>query len=294
MRSAKRLLSKTLPFILAKLALGGVSIGISVLLVLFVQRFIYGTVGYRPSFWIWAVLSLVITFLITSYLSYTITAGHVAVAAEAAGTGRIPAHQLSWGKKHVKRLFPVADQYYALRRQIGRSIRELQASFGRNDIKSSILPDLLSAMGITPLVVRLFLRYMDECCMGWLFFRRKGNLNQNAVNSVAIYGQNRWSLLSNVTKILLKSAILTGVAVLAAFLPLGIIFRTQGWHLANAFVFALQIGWIAKFALLDSYIMIRSMINYIRRSQPDEDFQDSIETFCQLSPSLRKLRRKVQ
>ena len=294
MTSARQLLLKTWPYILAKIALGCGAIGISVLALLLWGKLGFGSDTFIPAFVIWAVFSAAIGLLIIRYFSHRIRAGHIAVAAEGAGANRIPPRQLDWGKRHVKQMYPVADKYYSMQKLISRSIKEVQSGFGSDDIKSSFLPDMLAIPGLTQMFVFIFLKHIDKACMGYLFLKRKGDKYKNAADAIVIYGQNRKVLLDSASKLLIKSAIYTCAAIVVAFLALGILFRFMGWPSLVALGLSVLVGWVAKFALLDSYIMIRTTINFMKIARHADISEELTDRFLRMSPSLQKIMKKAQ
>lgn len=294
MTSARQLLIKTLPYILAKIALGCTAIGISVLALLLWGKLGFDSDIFLPAFLIWAIFSASIGLLVMHYFSQRLRAGHIAVVAEGAGANRIPPRQLNWGKRHVKQMYPVADKYHSMQKLISRSIREVQSGFGSDDIKSSFLPDMLAIPGITQMFVFIFLKHIDKACMGYLFLKRKGDKYKNAADAIVVYGQNRKVLLNSASKVLIKSAIYTCAAIVVAFLPLGMLFRFVGWPSLVALGLSVLVGWVAKFSLLDSYIMIRTTINFTKIARHADISEELYDRFLRMSPSLQKILKKAQ
>ena len=212
MTSAKAILLKTIPYILVKLALGGISVAASVIILALWIGFGIETGGFVSVllFVLWMLVTTAVTYLLMHNAGYQIKAGHIAVAAEAAGANRVPYSMVSWGNRHVKELYPNRDSYFTMKRRVSRSIREVQSCFGRSDIRTaSVTGTALTPLLTEPLLLR-FMRYLDGCCIGWIFLRRKQNMYKSAADSVILYAKNRRVLLRNAIKVMLKSLICAG------------------------------------------------------------------------------------
>jgi len=90
--TAKQLFNKTRPFCMAKLALGGATVLLSVILfaILMGIGWLFGDGGMVVTFIIWVGGTGVIRLALNHYLGYLVKAGHIAVIAEAMKTDRYP------------------------------------------------------------------------------------------------------------------------------------------------------------------------------------------------------------
>ncbi|MBR6767390.1 MAG: hypothetical protein IKM02_05510 [Clostridia bacterium] len=295
MTSAKAILLKTIPYILVKLALGGISVAASVIILALWIGFGIETGGFVSVllFVLWMLVTTAVTYLLMHNAGYQIKAGHIAVAAEAAGANRVPYSMVSWGNRHVKELYPNRDSYFTMKRRVSRSIREVQSCFGRSDIRTaSVTGTALTPLLTEPLLLR-FMRYLDGCCIGWIFLRRKQNMYKSAADSVILYAKNRRVLLRNAIKVMLKSLICAGAVLLVIFLPLGIIFKANGLHIMFALWIAVLCAWAVKYAVLDSYIMIRTMTNYMKSARNTTLSMDMAEEYCRMSETFKRMWKKA-
>lgn len=292
MTSAKQILIKTLPYILAKLALGGISVAIGIVLLL-----LWSALGLHASgfgafivFLIWILVSGSATYFIMHYAGYKIKAGHIAVTAEAAGNNRIPANQINWGGKHVQQQYPNCAAYLSMKKRVSLAIREIQSTLGRSH---SIYGRNTASLLIEPLILR-FMRYMDGCCIGWIFLRRKQNMYKSAAEGVAIYANSHKVLLVNAVKIMVKSLIYAGAVLLIAFLFLGILCRAIGVSSLIALWLSVLCTWAVKFAVLDSYIMIRTLTNFTKAARHVTISADTCHEYCKMSDTYRRIWKKAQ
>lgn len=295
MMSAKAILLKTIPYILVKLALGGISAAAAVIMLALWIGFGVETSGFVSAllFVLWMLVTTAITYLLMHYAGYQIKAGHIAVTAEAAGANRVPYSMVSWGNRHVKELYPNRDSYFAMKRRVSRAIREVQSCFGRSDIRTaSITGTALTPLLTEPLLLR-FMRYLDGCCIGWIFLRRKQNMYKSAADSIMLYAKNRKVLLKNAIKIMIKSLICAGAFMLILFLPLGILFKANQLNIMLALWISVLCAWAVKYAVLDSYIMIRTMTNYMKSARNTTLSMDMAEEYCQMSETFRRIWKKA-
>ena len=98
--TAKQLFNQTRPFCMAKLALGGVTVLLSVILfaILMGIGWLFGDGGMVVTFIIWIGGTGVIRLALMHYAGYLVKAGHIAVIAEAMKTGQVPANQVNYDK----------------------------------------------------------------------------------------------------------------------------------------------------------------------------------------------------
>ena len=296
MTSAKRILSKTIPCILAKLALGGASVAIAlVVLVLWLNLEIKtGAFAEGILFVLWVLSTGATAYFIMHILGYKAKAGHIAVAAEAAGTDRIPDDQLNWSSRHVKQLYPDHRRYFAAKKRISRAIREIQSCFGRADIWSSAVSGRSVVPAVTETLLMRFMRYMDGCCIGWIFLRRRQDMNKSSAEGIAIYVQNRKFLLSNSIKIMTKAIIYAAAVMLVAFLPIGMLCRVTGASLLAGLWLSFLCAWAVKYAVIDSYIMIRTVTNFTKAARRVAVTDEVCQEYSKMSDTYYMIWKKAQ
>lgn len=283
-----------MPFNIAKLALGGATLLLSAILLAICMGlgWLFGGGGMGVMLILWIIGTGAIQFFLMHYIGYLVKAGHIAVIAEATATRRIPANQVAYGKAVVKKRFATSNIYFAVDKLVAGAVRQIQHTVDATANIFSFIPGMKSVAGIANLFVGIFLGYIDECCLGYTFLQKKQNAYQSAADGVVIYAQNWKVLLKDGGKTTLKVVLLSIVAVLAIFVPIGLLLKLFGWSSFLAFLFALMITWVIKFAFLDSYIMIQMMTSYLKAAQDTQITYDLYGKLCGISGKFKELFRK--
>lgn len=138
--TAKQVYQGTMPFSMAKLALGAVTIVLSAVLfaILMGIGWLFGGGGTGIAIVIWVGGTGVIRFVIMHYMGYLVKAGHVAVIAEAITTGEIPANQVGYGKKIVAERFATSNIYFAVDKLMTGAVKQIQRGGWRGDLRAEL------------------------------------------------------------------------------------------------------------------------------------------------------------
>ena len=290
----KRLFSGTMPFMLAKLALGGIMVlasGIALALLMWIGS-LFSEVGLVVAFLIWLAGIRAIHFAVMTYAGYLVKAGHVAVIAEACKRGKLPKDQVKYGAKRVKERFLTANIYFAVDKLVSGAVQQIHKKIDRAGSKLNFIPGMEYIEGIAKFFVSISLGYIDECCLGWTFYNRQQGAFQSAADGVVIYAQNWKALLKNAAMTMLKTLLILALVALIAFIPVGLIFRALNWSPLVAFALACLIAWAVKFAFIDSYIMIQMMGTYMKVAPQTRLAFDLYGTLCNISASFKELYEK--
>ena len=148
--------------------------------------------------------------------------------------------------------------------------------------------------GLAQFFVSISLGYIDECCLGWTFYNKDQGAFKSAADGVVIYAQNWKVLLKDAAKTMLKVILLTVLVALLIFVPIGLLFKLLKWSGFVAFVLALLIAWVVKFAFMDSYIMIQMMASYMSVAPNTVITFDLYSTLCTWSKKFKELFTKGQ
>jgi uncharacterized membrane protein YphA (DoxX/SURF4 family) len=263
---AGELYSKTMPFVWAKLLLGLVTVLVSAVLfgILMGLAWLFnsdGVTGFMILIWLGAVG--VVRFVIMHYFGYMVKAGHIAVMTEAVTTGRVPANQVAYGKQMVTERFATSNIYFAVDKLVSGAVKQIQRGIGKLGDALDFIPGMSAVTGLAQFFVELSLGYIDECCLGYTFYKKEQGAFKSAEDGVVIYAQNVKTLLGSAAKTM--AMVLLGMAgiTLGLFLVLGIMFRIFAWPGWVAFVVALLIALAIKFAFMDSFILARTMTAYM-------------------------------
>jgi len=294
--TANQLFSKTMPFVWAKLLLGGATVLISgILLAIFMGLgWLFGDTGMVIMFILWVSATGVVRFAIMHYLGYLVKAGHIAVIAEAISTGRVPDNQVAYGKEVVTRRFATSNVYFAIDKLVSGAVKQIQSVVSRAGNALDFIPGMKYLSGAAQFFIGIYLGYVDECCLGWTFCSRNQNAYKSAADGVVIYAQNWKALLKDAAKTLLRVGLLMLVGTLLIFVPVGLLFKLLKWSPLAAFLLALLIAWVVKFALLDSFIMIQMMTAYLHMAHRTQITFDLYSKLCGISAKFKELFSKGQ
>ncbi len=294
--TAKQLFSKTTPFIWAKLLLGIVMVVISAVLlaVLMGLGWLFGDGGMVVMFLVWISAIGAVRFVIMHYFGYLIKAGHVAVLAEICRTGAVPANQVNYGKAMVAERFATSNAYFVIDKLISAAVKEIQAKLGSLGNALDFIPGMEAVTGLAQFFVSISLNYVDECCLGWTFWQKDQGAFKSGADAVVIYAQNWKALLGGAAKTMVKVLIGTVLILLAAFVPIGILFKILKWSPLAAFILACLIAWTIKFAVMDSYIMIQMMAVYMNVAPNTQIQFDLYGKFSMISSKFKELWNKGQ
>jgi len=285
------LFRKTMPFCIAKLALGGATVLISIvlLLVLLGIGWLFGENGMGFAILIWIGATGAVRFAIMHYMGYLVKAGHVAVLAEAVTTGKIPENQVNYGKEKVKKRFATSNIYFAVDKLVSGSVKQIQRGIEKLGNKLDFIPGMEAVTNVAKFFVELSLGYIDECCLGYTFYKEEQGAFKSACDGVVIYAQNIKELLKNAAKTMLKVFGFMAVVVLIVFVPVGLLFKLLNWSGTIAFLLAIFIAWVVKFAFLDSYILCQSMSSYMALAPNTQITFDLYGKLTKISSSFKKL-----
>ena len=291
---AEKLFRKTMPFCMAKLALGAITVLIlGVLLAIFAGiGWLFGDIGLLIGFLIWCGSIKVVNLVIMHYFGYLVKAGHIAVLAEAATSGKVPANQVQYGKDKVKERFATANVYFAVDKLVAGAVKQIQKGIQKVSNFLDFIPGMDKVASLAKWFVELSLGYIDECCLGYTFYKAELGAFQSACDGVVIYAQNIKHLLKNAAKTMLKLVLATLAIVLVIFIPTALLFKLLKWNGLIAFILACLIAWVIKFAFLDSFILCQTMAGYMEVAPTTQISYDLYGKLSGMSSSFKELLRK--
>jgi hypothetical protein len=294
---ARELYAKTMPFVWAKLLLGLITVAASAVLfgILMGLAWLFNSGGVTAvMFLIWLGAVGVVRFIIMHYLGYLVKAGHIAVMAEAVTTGRVPDNQVAYGKRMVTERFATSNIYFAVDKLVSSAVKQIQRGIGKLGNALDFIPGMKQVAGLAQFFVELSLGYIDECCLGYTFYKKGQGAFKSAADGVVIYAQNWKILIGNAAKTM--AMVILGLAgiTLGLFLVLGILFRVLAWPGWAAFVIALLITLAVKFAFMDSYVLARTMAAYMDVAPMTAITFDLYGKLCSLSIKFKELFNKGQ
>lgn len=265
--TAKDIYLKTLAFSWMKLGLGVLNIVIDIVLfaILMGISVLFKSEGVGAvMFLVWLALAGIVNFVLNHYIGYLVKAGHVAVISHAFKSGVIPDNPVAVGKEMVKERFGTSNAYFAIDKLMTGAVKQLQRTLGRiTDSLMGGLPGADTLKSATNFFLNISLGYIDECCLGYTFYKNDQNAYKSACDGVVIYAQNWKALLKNAAMTALTVIVSMLVVTLVAFALFGGAFRLLGWSGFVAFVLSLLLAWTVKYAFIDSWMMVKMMHGYM-------------------------------
>ena len=291
---AEQLFRKTMPFCMAKFVLGGAMVLIlGVLLGIFCGiGWLFGDIGLVIGFLIWCGCIKFVNLIIMNYVGYLVKAGHIAVLAEAAATGKVPDNQVQYGKDKVKERFVTSNVYFVVDKLVTGAVKEIQKGIQKVSNFLDFVPGMDKLASLAKWFVELSLGYIDECCLGYTFYKTEQGAFQSACDGVVIYAKNIKHLLKNAAMTMLKLVLATLGMVLLVFIPVGLLFKVLEWSGFIAFVVACLIVWVVKFAFLDSFVLCQTMAGYMAVAPTTEITFDLYGKLCGISGKFEELWKK--
>jgi len=295
--TAGEIYSKTMPFVWAKLLLGLATVAISAALfgILMGLAWLFNSEGVAVfMLLVWLGAFGVLRFIIMHYAGYLLKAGHIAVITEAVTTGRIPENQMSYGKKMVLDRFATASVYFAVDKLVSAAVKQIQRSVGRLGKTFDFIPGMKSITSLAQYFVELSLGYIDECCLGYTFYKTDQSVYKSAADGVVIYAQNWKTLLASAAQTM--AMVIGGLAAvtLLLFLVLGLLFRAFAWPGWAAFVLALLMALAIKSAFIDSFVLARTIVAYMGLAPTTDISYDLYGKLSGLSPKFKELWQKAE
>jgi len=295
---------KTMPFVWAKLLLALATVVISVVLFAVLMGFAWWLkieFVFILMFFIWLGATKLVNFVLNHYLGYLVKAGHVAVITEAVVTGHVPDNQVSYGKDMVKQRFGTSNVYFVLDKLVSGAVRQIQKMLEK--VVGSFMGGVQGiggVMAILKLFISIALGYIDECCLGYTFYKKEQGAFKSAADGVVIYTQN-W-------KKLLKSAAFTTVAVVVLltivfivsgvfFWLLSLPFKEKGFYnlvFAVAMLLAFCVAAVIKSAFIDSYVLVKMIVAYMQEAPTTQISFDLYGKLCGWSTKFKELFTKGQ
>ena len=286
-----------MPFVWAKLLIGLITVVLSaVLFALFIGlSWLFNSGGVTLILFIlWLFAVGFIRFAVMHYMGYLIKAGHIAVITEAVTTGKVPDNQIEYGKTVVKERFATANVYFAVDKLVTGAVKQIQHGIEKVGNALDFVPGMDTVTSLAKLFVDLSLGYIDECCLGYTFYKSEDSAFKSAADGVVIYAQNWKRLLKNAAKTMIMVILMLAAVTVLCFLVLGILFRLLHWSGSVAFIISVLIAFAVKFAFVDSYILIKTMVSYMEVAPDTQITFDLYQKLSDISGKFKELLKKGQ
>ena len=293
--TAKQIYGKTMIFGWMKLVLGLATVIISGVLfgILMLLGSLFGENGMVITFIIWLSVTGIIRFAIMHWFGYMVKAGHIAIIMQAVTEGSVPDNQFAVAKGMVTERFGTSNVYFVIDKLVSGAVGQLQNALGRVGNMFGAIPGADTVVKIGQMFIGIALGYIDECCLGYTFYKKEQNAYKSAADGVVIYAQNWKTLLKSAAKttaVVIVSVILVTVA---CFLVFGGLFRLLHWSMLVAFLLALFTAIAIKYAFIDSWILTKTMVSYMEVAPSTEITFDLYDKLSKLSSKFKELFGKA-
>lgn len=286
---------KTLKFVWLRLGVGLLITVISIALFALIMG-ICALIGGQTIFagaCIWMILTSGTYKLVMHYFGYMIKAAHIAVVSTAVTTGSVPENMFQTGKDMVASRFGATNVYFVLDGLIGGAVKQLQKTVGKVGNIAGDIPGVSALVSFAQTFIGIALGYIDECCIGYTFYKKEDGAFKAGCDGVAIYFQNIKHLLKSAAITSLLVVLLSFVAWLVPFVIIALIFSALNIHAFFAAVIALFFALAIKSAFIDSYVMVRTMVSYMQVAPSTQITFDIYGKLCKLSNKFKKLFEKA-
>ena len=319
----KEIYKRTLVFSVRKILVNIISILLLVLLCgagFFIADAVTekGLIGLGIGFLI-AIIALI---LISRFVTYSITAGQIAMMTKGITEGKLPDDVYKEGKAIVKKRFVTVAAYFAVTRvikgifnQLGRGITAVGEKVG-GDAGGAVG----SAISIT---IQVVVSYLCDCCLGWVFYRENQNAAKATCEGAVIFFKHGKTLAKNMGRIFgmgILSLIVIGGAFFGIFYGITLLIpgamETLTKEIAEASVrmdtkipeFFMNAGNLSLIiagilgvivwsfihsSFIRPFVLTGVLRNYIESGKNDIPSEDSFALLDKKSPKFAKLHKEL-
>ena len=290
---------KTMKFVWLKLALGGaLFLGALVLggIFLLIASLAKNEIVSIVLMLIWIIGILAMDNIITHYFGYLIKAGHIAIVSEAVTTGKIPDNQYEVAVSMVKSRFAESSVYFLVDKLVSGAVKELQKGVGKVGDALDAIPGMSAITNFLQIFIGIVLGYIDECCLGYTFYKKEQGAFKSACDGITIYWKNKKKLLKDAAVMALVVMVITAVLFiipLVIMVPLALL-TDNTIIVVCAVIGSAIIAGIIKSAFVDSWMMVKMMTSYMEEAPTTVVDNGIYDTLCKLSGKFRQLFNKSQ
>ena len=165
------------------------------------------------------VLGIIIVAVVAHFVSYTYSAGQIAMMTRGVTEGSLPEDVYHEGKRMVKERFLTVVGFYAATRaikaifnQIGRLITGAGKAIGGDTGEG-----IANAINIG---IQVVIGFLSDCCLGWVFYFKEKSAFKATMEGCGVFFKNGKALLRNLGRIFgmgIASLLLIGGALSGVF-----------------------------------------------------------------------------
>ena len=295
--SVGQIYGKTMKFVWLRLAVGAVITVASILLFALVMGI--GSLFEEPAVTIILVLCWLggtcgIYQLVMRYAGHMVKAAHIAVITQAVTTGTIPENMFETGKQMVTERFGATNVYFVLDSLVSGAVKQLQNVVGKIDNVFGNIPGVSALVSFLQMFIGIALGYIDECCLGYTFYKKEDGAFKAGCDGVAVYFQNAKHLLKSAAVTTLVVMVATFLAWLVPFAIMAAICNALDFSVFYGVLIACVIAATLKSAFIDSYMMVKTMVSYMQVAPSTQITFDIYGKLCKLSSKFKSLFNKAK
>ncbi len=292
--SVKEIYMKTLKFGFIKMGIQGVVLAISLVtlaICLGLGALFKSSLVSMILLLIWIIVTAVVYRMALSYMGYLIRAAHVAIVSKAVTEGVIPDNMVEVGKQMVQERFGATNSYVVINHLVNGAVRQLQQVVNKVDNLLDGIPGLEKVMDVVKVFIRIFLGYIDECCLGYTFYKKGENAFKCGCDGVVIYFQNAKHLLKSALVTSILVVVLTFFSWFVPFLVFAGIFTLFGLSSGYgvAAIISILVAVAVKEAFIDPFILVQTMTAYMEVAPQTEITVDLYDKLSGISGKFRDL-----
>jgi hypothetical protein len=289
---------KTTPYIAYRATVYGVMCGVALFYLLVLG--LIGKVFGSGAFVVLLVLTLGagavlgVSRLLGEYVLYMLKAGHVALITELATEGELPpgVTQTDFAKERVTYYFKEIS-VLSLIDQLVKGIIGLINNVLFDVMTVLPIPGLEGATKVVQRVVDFSLTYVDESILAYTFKTKNENVYDAARSGIVLYAQSWKAILKNAVMLTLLSYVFVIACVVAFMVPLGVFAVLMPSLKFVLFLFAIFLGFAAKWILFDPVACASSILTFFAASEgvePNAEWESRID---EVSDEFRELKEKA-
>lgn len=238
---------------------------------------------------IWICVWGAIHWIIKHYVAYLLKAGHVAAIAQSFKDGKVPSNPVTTGKDMVKERFATSNVYFLVDKLVAGAVKQLQRVLGRVTSLLGNLPGGGAIQTVGNMFIDISLGYIDECCLGYVFYHPEQNVYKSSADGVVVYAQNWKPLLKDGAKTTFVVLLTVFAVTLLAFALVGGLFRLLDWNMLVAVLLSFLVAMAVKRAFVDSWILVKMMSTYFKAAETTIITYDLYGKLRNLSGRFREL-----
>ena len=189
------------------------------------------------------VIGIIACIVIKVFLINPIKAGQVSMIMKGVTTGEIPEHVVKEGRKEVKARFLHLTAFFFVTGAIKRIFRQISNGISRigDAVGGNAGGAISSIASIINAGIQVLLSYLEDCCLGWVFYRKEIGTAKAACEGAAIFFKHGKTFGKNIGRIVgigLISFVLIGGAIMGIlygiFSAVPGVFQTLAAEIAEA------------------------------------------------------------